>query len=250
MSIICKFLSLALSCIIATSIQANVDTSCPPSSLDQDLSTEALLEGDSDIPALALLQKSATSQSGKTRITLDQQQNASSNTHGNVELLGTSQAGLSNASHSSAYWRKVREGVDFTHMAPKAAQAALFQKMVEIELNPETVPVKNKIILAILEVLMLGICGIDRCYLGQTCLGVVKGITLGGLGIWALLDYLTVAVDCLGQWSSIEFMGFNAKFEPGTVMPAFYIMLVFLILSCCTTCSKAASSMAEQDRKG
>ena len=39
----------------------------------------------------------------------------------------------------------------------------------------------------------LGIFGADRFYLGYTALGVVKLFTFGGLGIWALIDFIFIA---------------------------------------------------------
>ncbi|MBB2158519.1 TM2 domain-containing protein [Gluconacetobacter diazotrophicus] len=39
----------------------------------------------------------------------------------------------------------------------------------------------------------LGMLGVDRFYVGDTMLGVIKLITCGGLGIWALIDLFLIA---------------------------------------------------------
>lgn len=41
----------------------------------------------------------------------------------------------------------------------------------------------------------LGGLGIDRFYLGYTGLGIAKLVTLGGCGVWAMIDFILIIVD-------------------------------------------------------
>lgn len=42
---------------------------------------------------------------------------------------------------------------------------------------------------------LLGSLGVDQFYLGNTGLGIAKLLTCGGLGIWALIDVIRIAVN-------------------------------------------------------
>ncbi|MEM9917731.1 MAG: TM2 domain-containing protein [Bacteroidota bacterium] len=55
----------------------------------------------------------------------------------------------------------------------------------------------KKWIVALLLSIFLGGLAIDRFYLGYVGLGIVKLITLGGFGVWALIDLVLIAIRAL-----------------------------------------------------
>ena len=54
---------------------------------------------------------------------------------------------------------------------------------------------------------LLGLFGIDRCYLGYVTCGIFKFISCGGFVVWALLDVILIASQSLGpaDGSAYEF---------------------------------------------
>lgn len=92
---------------------------------------------------------------------------------------------------------------------------------------------KSKLILLFIEVFLLGLCGLDRCYVGQFYIGMAKGVTFGGLGVWAILDFIAVIVNCLGRYSHMgNFLGFQATFSRGSIEIAFILVMMLLAFSC------------------
>ena len=68
-------------------------------------------------------------------------------------------------------------------------------------------PVKSQTVTFILS-LLLGVLGVDRFYMGYTGLGILKLVTIGGCGIWALIDFAMIGMgimkDAQGN-SSLKF---------------------------------------------
>jgi len=105
---------------------------------------------------------------------------------------------------------------------------------IELELssNRPKASRKSKIALALLEGLALpAFFGADRCYMGQVAIGIIKGITLGGLGIWAFIDYIVIFINMLKMNESINCFGFSGEFRPDDIEPAFEISVVLVIFS-------------------
>jgi TM2 domain-containing membrane protein YozV len=119
-------------------------------------------------------------------------------------------------------------------------------KEIEFEVSSaSSMPVKNKVVFVLLN-FMFGICGVDRCYMGQPCLGVLKALTLGGCGIWYFLDYVVQLVNVLGKAATIHIVGFQATWETSTIQPAFVLDVVFLCVSvgcCLCACCTGLTSM-------
>eukprot|EP00055_Hartaetosiga_balthica_P013500 m.69714 g.69714 ORF g.69714 m.69714 type:complete len:490 (-) comp8281_c0_seq4:284-1753(-) len=65
---------------------------------------------------------------------------------------------------------------------------------------------RNYFVVALLLSIFLGFCGADRFYLGHTCVGLGKVFTLGGLGVWWIIDTILLISGVIrpkggGEWA-------------------------------------------------
>ena len=67
-------------------------------------------------------------------------------------------------------------------------------------MNPTIVSDKNLFLVATL-CFLLGVFGVHRFYCGKIMSGVLMIFTIGGLGIWALVDFIIV---CFGEFTDSQ----------------------------------------------
>lgn len=86
---------------------------------------------------------------------------------------------------------------------------------------------------AVILSLVCGTLGVDRFYLGYTGLGVLKLLTFGGLGIWALIDSILILTGKLGSADGTPLeIGVNDKKHMKIAVIVYYVtMLLTLLLS-------------------
>jgi TM2 domain-containing membrane protein YozV len=69
-------------------------------------------------------------------------------------------------------------------------------------------------LVTLLFVVLLGFLGVHRFYVGKIGTGILMVLTLGGLGIWALIDLIFIAV---GSFRDKEGKRIYRWLEPGSI---------------------------------
>lgn len=87
---------------------------------------------------------------------------------------------------------------------------------------------KSKLLLLIIASLGLGILGIDRFYAGDTTMGIIKLLTMGGLGIWAFIDWIIILINALTQSKNGVFT--ITKWNDNDEKIVFYVAIIILIM--------------------
>lgn len=95
----------------------------------------------------------------------------------------------------------------------------------------------DKVVLVVLESVGLGVLGIDRYYAGHYTTGTLKLLTLGGCGVWAIVDWLTVMINAVERKESMSVI--KAKFSKeglGTARTVAFISIAIVAWGCCCCC--------------
>jgi len=75
--------------------------------------------------------------------------------------------------------------------------------------------------------LLLGVLGVHRYYTGYIGIGILQTLTLGGCGIWALIDFIFISVGKYKDAKGQELEGYDKRIGLGALFLAVVLSLVF-----------------------
>lgn len=116
---------------------------------------------------------------------------------------------------------------------------------------------KSKLILVLITLTGLSFFGLDRMYAGQIGMGIGKLLTLGGLGIWFLIDGFRVIVNALtkSQEGLFGITSWNDDIELAFKVTAGIILLQIIgtvvggIVTAVAGASAASASSPKENKK-
>ncbi len=92
-------------------------------------------------------------------------------------------------------------------------------------------PQKSYVVTLLLS-FFLGFLGIHRFYTGYIVIGIVQLLTLGGCGIWSLIDYIMLVANKYQDSDGRELANYSKNLAIGSL-----IVVVLLMLICTCTAS-------------